>query len=387
MDMITELLFGDAFFYFAVYLWLFSVAALECCLPLERRARFAAAKVSLIGLTLMLGLRWETGTDWTNYRELFEWLEMNTSALLAIYSFDVGYVFLNAFVRLFSGSYTVFLLVNSALAIGLIYVFLKRSSPFPNTSILVFYASYFVAHYMGSNRRVIAIGFLLLLFTHVGRIRPSRIALLQGLGVAFHRSSIVGVLSLLVPSQHFTRKQVFVLLGVCGVLGAAQAPVGLVEAIGHRLSQFTTLELVEKMIYYGNTSGEHVSENVNVFTQTVLALTKRSIFLLLFFLTVRRVREPGLHAKLLNCYIVGIAIYVLFIGSPIFQVLSTYFGAVEIALIGLSVVNLQRRQRPLFMIFLFLYGLLQLLSALNPYPDLFLPYLSIFSETKRWTLY
>lgn len=387
MDMIGQLLFGDAFMYLAVYLWLFGLAALECCLPLEQRARFTGAKISLIGLVLMLGLRWETGTDWTNYRELFETLEMNTSALLAVYSFDIGYVFLNALVRLFSDTYTVFLLVNSTLAIGLIYVFLRRCSPFPNTSILVFYTSYFVAQYMGSNRRVVAIGFLLLLFAHVGKVRPARITFLQGMGIAFHRSSIVGLFSLLVPSRHFSRKQVLLLLGICGALGAAQAPVGLVEALGRLLSQFTAAELVEKMIYYGNTSGDHVSENVNVVTQTLLAVIKRSIFLTLFFLTIRRLRDPGLHAKLLNLYIVGIAIYLLFIGSPIFQVLSTYFCAAEIGLIGMVVARLQPHQRPFFVIFLFMYGLLQLLSALNPYPDLFLPYISIFSDAKRWNLY
>ena len=43
MDMIGQLLFGDAFTYFAVYLWLFGLAALECCLPLEQRARFTGA--------------------------------------------------------------------------------------------------------------------------------------------------------------------------------------------------------------------------------------------------------------------------------------------------------------------------------------------------------
>ena len=66
--------------------------------------------------------------------------------------------------------------------------------------------------------------------------------------------------------------------------------------------------------------------------------------------------------------------------------LSTYFAAVEIGLVGMVVAYLPRSQRSMFVVFLFLYGVLQLVSALNPYPDLFLPYLSIFSDAKRWAL-
>lgn len=166
MDMLGQLLFGDAFIYFAVYLWVFGVALLEINLPFDARTRLLAARITLSGLALMLGLRWETGTDWTAYLDLFQELELGTSLLFAVYHFDIGYVLINAVVRLFTDSYTVFLLINSALALALIYLFLRRCSPYPNTSLLVFYTSYFVAHYMGSNRRIIAMGLLLILFTH-----------------------------------------------------------------------------------------------------------------------------------------------------------------------------------------------------------------------------
>jgi hypothetical protein len=124
---------------------------------------------------------------------------------------------------------------------------------------------------------------------------------------------------------------------------------------------------------------------VDIFAQLFLGLFKRCLFLAFFFLTIRRMTQRGLHAKLLNLYIVGLAIYVLFSGSPIFQALSTYFTIVEIGLVGISIVMLVDYKRKVFLIFLFLFGLLQMLSALNPYPDLYIPYLSIFSDVKRWT--
>jgi hypothetical protein len=381
---LIERLLSDASAYFAVYLLLFAFMTIECAFPLKASLRLNFARLSFVGLTLILALRWETGTDWDSYIELFRTLQLDTSSLVAVYSFDIGYVFENAFVRLFTSNYTVFLLINSTIAMLLAYQFIRRLSPFPNTSVFIFYNSYFVAHYMGSNRRIIAIGLLLLLFAQPQRVRLPRFALLQGLAIAFHRSSFIGVLSRLVPDKPFSRSTILVMFLVCGTFGALQLPVGLVESLGHLLARFSNLEIIDKMIFYGENSAEHVSENVNVFAQTMLAVAKRALFLGLYFYVFRQLKDNATYTRLLNIYIVGIAIYVLFIGSPIFQVLSTYFCAVEIALTAMAAARLPRIHRINLCCLLLPYGILQLSSAINPYPDLYLPYMSVFSEAPRW---
>lgn len=379
-----ERLIPDGLTYFAVYFALFAAMVIECALPLQKTLRFQFAKISLVGLTLMLGLRWETGTDWDPYLELFKGLELDRSSLLAVYSFDIGYVFLNAIVRLFTDNYTIFLLVNSTIAMNLMYQFIRRCSPFPNTSVFIFYNSYFIAHYMGANRRIIAIGFLLLLFAQTCHASLARFAALQSLAFAFHRSSIVGALSRFIPDKRLSSTTILILFIVCGTFGALQLPVGLVEKLGHLLSQVSNVALIEKMIFYGETSAEHVSENVNVFVQTILAVTKRAIFLGLFCYAMSRgERVNVLFTRLFNVYVVGIAIYLFFIGSPVFQVLSTYFCAAEIALTAIATSSLPRSHRLILCYLLFPYGILQLSSAINPYPDLYLPYLSIFTNAQR----
>jgi len=382
--LLIERLASDGLTYFAVYVFLFTITVMECALPMQGALRLNFTRLSLIGLTLMLALRWETGTDWDPYLELFRTLQLDTSSLLAVYSFDIGYVFENALVRLVTDNYTIFLLFNSIIAMALVYTFIRRYSPFPNTSVFIFYNSYFVAHYMGSNRRVIAIGFMLLLFAQLQRTSLARFAALQSLAVAFHRSSIVGILSRFIPDKPLSRRTIITLFVICGIFGALQLPVGIVEALGHLLSQFSKLEIIDKMIFYGENSAEHVSENVNIFAQTVLAVAKRALFLGLFFNVLPRLKDNLVFTRLLNVYIVGIAIYVFFIGSPIFQVLSTYFCASEIALTAIATANLPRMHRINVCCFLFPYGILQLSSAINPYPDLYLPYLSIFSDAQRW---
>lgn len=380
---LIERLTSDGFTYLAVYLFLFTLTAIECSFPLPKKLRFQFARISVVGLTLMLGLRWKTGTDWEPYLDLFENITPDISTLLAVYHFDIGYVFLNGLVRLFSNNYTIFLLFNSAIGMALIYEFIRRCSPLPNLSIFIFYNSYFVVHFMGGNRRIIAIGFLLLLFSEIQRTSIARFAILQSIAFSFHRTSAIGLLARFIPDKPFSYRLILILFLICGTFGALQISVSLVEAIGTFLFKFSSLPIIEKMVFYGETSAEHVSENVDVFVQTILALSKRAIFLVLFFYALRHEKVNLKFTRLLNIYIVGIAIYLIFIGSPIFQVLSTYFSATEIALTGIATAGLNRSMRIFICGLLFPYGILQLLSAINPYPDLYLPYLWVFSAPRQ----
>jgi hypothetical protein len=368
----------DGLAYFAAYSLLFLFTFVECVLPLQRPVRLLFARLSLIALTLMLGLRWKTGTDWYPYLDLFQSLSLDLASLLDVYSYDIGYVFLNAVVRLFTDSYTVFLLINSAIAVTLVYVFIRRTSPFPNMSVFIFYNSYFVAHFMGANRRVIAIGFLLLLYCEARRVGIARFATLLSLAVAFHRSALVGALRRLVPDRPWSHGQIALLLVACGAASALQVPSWGIETLGSALSNFSNYEIVDKLIFYGQTSEEHLSANVDLFTQSILALSKRALFLTLFLAVRRRLQDDPHFARLLNLYIVGIAVYIFFVGAPIFLVLSTYFTVVEIALMGIAAASLKRLQRVILCCLLFPYGLLQLSSAINPYPEEYLPY--------RWVL-
>lgn len=66
--------------------------------------------------------------------------------------------------------------------------------------------------------------------------------------------------------------------------------------------------------------------------------------------------------------------YLLFNGSPIFQMISTYYTFIEIVLIG-RIWNYTRLQAKfIFLVVLFFYGFFQLLSSLNAYSELYIPY-------------
>ena len=109
--------------------------------------------------------------DWNrlglSYKELFDSLELHWSFLINVYHFDIGYVLFNAAVKLFTENYTLFLLINSFLTIYVLYRLLIKISPYPNLSLLVFYSTFMIAQFMGSNRRMMAMVFILWSFYYL----------------------------------------------------------------------------------------------------------------------------------------------------------------------------------------------------------------------------
>lgn len=379
LEAIKEL-FVDGYIYIFLYLLIFITAFLESIQEF-RKYRNLMFSFMIFILFLFTGLRWETGTDWDTYKALFDDLELNWTFLLNVYSFDLGYVLLNALVRTFSQNYTTFLLIDSFIAIYIIYFFLKRYSSSPCLSLFVFYNAYFVAQFMGSNRRIIAMGALLFMFSYAHSKSKGKFISSQIIGFLFHRSSIIGLISWFVPTKIFSWNKVLFILGLALLIGMPQLPFKVFEFLGRSLS-FLNNQFIDKMQYYTDNNEAMVSDNINPILQTLLSVVKRSIFLVFYFFILKnaKVKLDSLTQYFFNLYIMGFAFYMALNGSPVFQMLSTYFTFVEICLIGRIFPLASTQTKYIFFAFLFLYGLFQLVSAVSWYPELYLPYKSIFSN-------
>ncbi|MFQ6601600.1 EpsG family protein [Flavobacterium sp. C3NV] len=368
-------LFSEGKIYLFFYLFFFVLAVLEITNDVKPY-RNVLAFISVFFLMFFTGLRWETGTDWFSYKELFDDLELNWFFLLNVFSFDLGYVILNAAVKIFTDNYTIFLLIDSIIALGIVFWFLKKYSPNPNISIFVFYNAFFVAQFMGSNRRIISLGSALFVFYFVNQIKYKKYALWQSLAFLFHRTSIILIVTWFIPRQRFSTKKIFKILLLCLVVGISQLPFKLVGFLGEALSAFSTNPFVDKMLFYSSNNEEIVSENTNPIILMTLSVIKRSIFIAFYLYVVKKNKGvlDYLSDYFLNIYIVGFAIYLLFNGSPIFQMISTYFTFIEIALIGRFWSYADVKTKLIFLGVLLLYGFFQLLSSLNAYPELYIPY-------------
>ena len=334
-------------------------------------------------LACFIGFRWETGTDWEPYKKLFDSLQLDWTFLFNVYHFDIGYVLFNAIVRLFTDNYTLFLIFNSGVTIYFLSKLILISSPFPNLSLLFFYTNFMIAQFMGSNRRMMAMVFCLWLFYYVYQNRNKMSYFCLFSSFIFHRSSIIGLLTYIIPTQLISIKNTFLLLLGAFLIGLLQLPAKIIELIGITLSAFISNPLVEKMVFYSENNEEHlVSGTGSLLISTILAVVKRSVFLIMYIYIIKKNKIDNLTAYLYNIYIIGFVGYLFFIGS-FFQMLSAYFAFIEIILISRMYSYTNGKFKIVFCFILFFYGLFQMMNALNIYPELYMPYLPFWTTISR----
>lgn len=330
--------------------------------------------ISGVILTSFIAFRWETGTDWVNYKELFDSLKLNWEFITNVYHFDFGYVILNAICKLIINNYTFFLIIDSAIAIGLIIYLIIKNSKFPNISVFIFYTSYFLAHFMGSNRRMIAIALLLCGFIALFNKKYKAYIFWQVGAFLFHKSSIVGLIAKFIPYERINLAKTIVFFSISMLLGLIKLPKIIVEKMSSVL--FAGNPLIEKFIFYTENTDESLADTVDSPTHFILAILKRSIFLILitYYLNKSDSEENKLVGYLYNLYLVGIIIYMIFNGFAILQVLSTYFAILEVILLTQVIDYSSKKELRIILPFIAIYGLIQVLNALRIYPDLYIPY-------------
>jgi hypothetical protein len=305
-------LFTNGYIYLILYIWLFIVAILETCKEFTRY-KIVFAFSTFVILALFTGLRWKTGTDWVAYKELFDDLKLDWTFIFNVFNFDLGYVLLNAFVRLFTKNYTLFLIIDSFIALSLIFVFLKKFSPYPNLSFFIFYNAYFVSQFMGSNRRMISLGAALFVFYFIYAKRKKCIALWETLAVLFHRTAIMALLAWFIPKDRISLKHALYLLIICFAVGIPQLPFKILGILGSYLQAYDSNPLISKLVFYSDAQGnmDTIPENINPVVLMTLSVIKRSIFLIYYFFIIYRKKgflDP-LTDFFFNIYIIGFAFY------------------------------------------------------------------------------
>ncbi|WP_448665245.1 EpsG family protein (plasmid) [Sphingomonas sp. CJ20] len=367
--------------YVLIYAYLFVAMAAETIFENERFSR-NVARFSAIILTGFVGLRWETGTDWLPYFNIFYTSESSSDYDVAVFGIDQGYLILNKLVSFISHDYSTFLVLDAAISIALVYFFIEKSIKFPNMGIYLFYTSYVITHFMGSNRRMLAIGFVcvgfLVLIKQVS-LRKSWWRWVGSFGFAsiFHRTAIMALPGLLVSRKAWPAPHVLIGLAACVALGLSGAPFVALQVLGSFLSDFAHITVVDKLLFYTAGEQNQASAEFNVMGQAALGLLKRSTTLAIFIVFMMKGRPSEYAQRLYNIYVLGCGIYFLMIGSPVFQVVSTYYSIVEIALLPI-IFHSMRPYKILYLMYLAVIPFLLMVSALSPYLQLYIPYRSIY---------
>jgi len=368
--------------YFLLYILFAAAMMLESLYSNVRLGR-ALGRIGICILIPFIGLRWETGTDWLAYFNVFYTPTSSSEYDRVVFGIDEGYILLNHLVYQFTSDYSYFLFIDAAVSLLTVYYFIEKSTKFPAMGVYLFYTSYAVTHFMGSNRRMIAIGLVCVGFLHL--LHPRRLwqewprwTVPFAGAFAFHRTSLMAIPALMVPRRAWGPAWVIGGLLSCVILGMSGAPFALLEALARALSQFAHITIVEKLMFYTSGGDSQSSATFDVMGQALLGVAKRGSILAIF-ISFMRWGEPDEYTQsLYNVYVLGCGIYFLLIGSPVFQVTSTYYTMVEIVLLPIIFSSLPRYKVP-YTIYLLIAPLFLLISALSPYIELYVPYRSIFT--------
>lgn len=324
-------------------------------------------------LVLFSALRWETGTDWLPYYEDF--LVPNQR-----HDFEPGYVLYVNLIRFFTNNYTIFLIITSLIPVYLLFKTCKnliKDYELIVIAIAFFYSYYYLGSFFGAERRIIAIGILSFSLCYLFTNRMLKASLLIMLAATFHASALIMFLGIFIKKSKVRDQYILLVISMVAFIP---------------LSLFLKNILFEVLKYI---PGEVIKAKLNAYIDSPEqygslgfgGILKRSIVVVIFTYVIFKteLKNNEMVISFLKFYLAGISFYLLF--SPVsamFSVMSIYFTITEIFIWPYVFKKIGGFSRsPVFIFLLIAYLCFQSNSILKSYPELFYPYLSIFSSEHR----
>lgn len=328
-----------------------------------------------IALIIIGGCRWLTGSDWNPYYRYFTdlntWNEFNNG------TFEIVYALLNFIVKCVSSNYTVFLLVFHGIIICLKCKIISRYAFIPGFVLFLFYC-YSVGDIFAV-RQTLSIAVLFFSLKSIKEKKKLEFAMITFLAVLIHNASVIWFLAYKVFWARIKVSRIYVIFFVCLIVGLFSSKI-YGTAIPIILAPFSSkIRFIGKLLVYAT----GVASSPFSVT-TILSIAKRTVFLPLFLLIKKKNQDSDFYCGTLNLWIFGTLVYLLFSNSlNVFQRMTTPFIALEIFLLPYILKGEKSYIKPILFLLICLYAISKLVSALDAYPDLYIPYYSIFYYENR----
>jgi hypothetical protein len=357
-----------------VYLFIFVVLALIAFAMeanLTKNARIAFICIGYCVILLYVGLRWETGNDWSPYYNYY-------NSLSSIHDnsdeFELGYRVLSILAKSVCLPYGGFLFIYSAIYLALIVISFKgENHKISGWMILLFYCS-FLLGWMGTARQVMAIGICLISVRYVLARKRIKFLLCIALASCFHASALSFLLAWPLAQLKFKmRYAVIAVILLAAMLYTSVGTASMAFVLEH------SPWLLDKIIYYApiTTTDLDLSGGDLAF----LWYLKRILSLATFVL-FRKMFVSGAEKLYLKLYAVSVVMFVVFFKSIAMIPLrmGLYFSVFELFLLASLT---QRIKTPalqkIYCAFLVVVAFSRLYSSLYLYhPEMFLPYKTQF---------
>ena len=328
--------------------------------------------------TIILGgIRWETGTDWKTYHDYFyvrrTWKEYSS------YRFEIGYVFINFFVRRYFGSYTILLLIMSFIIILLQYKTIKTIALYPVLSYYFFFCDNIGGMFPVRLNIGMAIALTSIYFIH----KKNKVAFIAitGIAIAFHRALLLWLISYPLYHKKISSRMIVIFFIIATIIGMFGTGI-FIYIVDVTLVRFGIPGPIATIIK-GYILGSYSDGSFSIF-RMLLSMAKRVIFVFIFLYLRRKISEQYVYADgLINVYLVANIIYSLFAFREAFAPMArmiTPFLFIEVLLLPVILkIYKKTSTKYILLLLFFLYGLMKLNSAISGYSDMYIPYRSILS--------
>lgn len=329
------------------------------------------AKKFVLGLSwliavLVIGLRWETGTDWYPYLRFFQ-DSLRWQDVMEMWSIEKGYGTLNWLVRNITDNYSVFLVIHAMLFYGLLLSGFSKIIKYPQTAFMVYFGSNLGV--VGANRQLIALAIILFSLPFIFNKRLKSYILAVVLAFSFHSTAFLNAVYIFL-NRYISNKWIWLTLIIALAIGVSPLPLQIFGIFGG-LGDF-----------FLDKTDTYISNANEIKGLTIGGVVKRLIFFTFFYLLRTRVAKLNKQFHILfNGYWLSIIFYLLFVSALPVMISrgSLYFNIME-SLLFVSILSIFKNpiHKALYLIFLLVISITLMYQSLQAYPEAFIPYKGIF---------
>ena len=301
-----------------IYLYLLFLLCLLCAFK-EKKWPLA---ISFVALLVVAGFRdLSVGTDTQNYESLFNMYGTNTE--LMGHATEPLYLLLHIFVAYNGWGYSTLMFLSSLIVLAILYVFAIKESPRPNFTILCFFLLYYYFYSFNTVRQFQAMMFVLLAWHYQTRSRYKLYYIFMAMGICFHFTALVGLLSLIINKIKLSVEKQTILLILSYFLGITPMVKSVLSATFGFLPDYF-------YSYIADSNDRELTLSLSRFLLTLYVIT-----------LINLLKGNNIWIKLL---VFGVFALNLFAFQPVVGRIAQFFTIVQITIIP-QIPNLIRNKK------------------------------------------
>lgn len=329
---------------------------------------------SVILLFVLSFIRWETGTDWQNYYDMYSWIKSPFDNLE--FGMEKGFSFVNHLGKFIFNSYTGVLFIFAIIIyISMAFAF-PRLTSFPMTAIWLSFSVSFAN--MLFVRQNVALAILLVATVFAYRRKLIIFLLLVYTAALFHRTAYCYVLAYFLFKPVFNTRYIIISLIVAAVIG-----IGIAKLILGYMGTIGSVAIQQRIEMYVELGMEDNSTNYSSTAILIKGFLNRAVLcsIILYFINYHIRSKNILLNGLMNIYIFGTILYISLLPLSISLArVATYMDAIQVFLITTVIFFHKGVKNRLIIWGLFvLYFGIRYYTSLMGYKEYYIPFTTIFN--------